>query len=216
MSGIGDIPMPPGFRYKKVYARGRPRHAKTDAFRIRHPRMTLRRRAKLFAPFDALRGFSGAVAAKNVQYERKRVLNEEALAELDRRMRILLALTGNGPLARQNRVRVSVTWYVPCQDPDHEAFGVLGSCQTLTGICLGRTLSHGQPFSLRRRSTILIKSSIVYLFDINTSHSIFFCIITRYFYASTAARASFIFSIFVLIISYSDNPSNPIFTRGFR
>lgn len=138
MSGIGDIPMPPGFRYKKVYARGRPRHAKTDAFRIRHPRMTLRRRAKLFAPFDALRGFSGAVAAKNVQYERKRVLNEEDLAELDRRMRILLALTGTGPLARQNRVRVSVTWYVPCQDPDHEAFGVLGSCQTLTGICLGR------------------------------------------------------------------------------
>lgn len=61
MKNISSIPRPPDFRYKKVEERGRPEHKKTDAFRIRHPQMNLGKRAKIFAPFDALRGFSAAL-----------------------------------------------------------------------------------------------------------------------------------------------------------
>ena len=56
--------MPAGFRYKEIFLRGKPFHAQTDAFRIRHPGMDVGKRAKIFAPFNALRGFNEAVAAK--------------------------------------------------------------------------------------------------------------------------------------------------------
>ena len=83
---IGDIPMPAGFRYREILLKGKPKHDKTDAFRIRHPSMDVGRRAKIFAPFDALRGFNEAVASKDVLYEHKRELNEEDQAELNRRL----------------------------------------------------------------------------------------------------------------------------------
>ena len=35
-----------------------PKHDKTDSFSIKHPAMDLGRRAKIFSPFDALKGFS--------------------------------------------------------------------------------------------------------------------------------------------------------------
>lgn len=135
MSGIGDMPMPAGFRYKKVYARGRPRHGRTDAFLIRHPRMSVKKRAKIFAPFDALRGFNAAVIAKNELYEPRKDLCPEDRAELDRRMAILLALAGSLRLARRNQVRIRVCCYVLCSDVNHEAFGVLGQYRTLEGLC---------------------------------------------------------------------------------
>ena len=77
MATIGDFPMPEDFRYKDVYLKGKPQHSKTDPFRLRHPSMDVRKRAKIFAPFDALKGYNEAVAAKNVLYEDKRELNEE-------------------------------------------------------------------------------------------------------------------------------------------
>ena len=61
MRKVGSVPRPPDFRYDKVEKRGRPVHKKTDAFSIRHPHMDIRKRAKIFAPFDALRGFSVAI-----------------------------------------------------------------------------------------------------------------------------------------------------------
>ena len=61
MKKIGSIPRPPDFRYDKVEERGKPEHEKTDAFSIRHPHMDIGKRAKIFAPFDALRGFSAAL-----------------------------------------------------------------------------------------------------------------------------------------------------------
>ena len=39
MAGLGNTPMPDGFKYGDVFAKGRPRHQKTDPFRIRHPVM---------------------------------------------------------------------------------------------------------------------------------------------------------------------------------
>ena len=132
---IGDIPMPAGFRYKDIFERGKPEHTLTDPFRIKHPSMDVRKRAKIFAPFDALRGFSEAVAAKDIIYEAKRRLNEEDMAELNRRLNILWRLTYNGRYARQNPVKVKVTYYAACTDPESEAYGRLGRYMTLTGIC---------------------------------------------------------------------------------
>lgn len=72
MAGLGNTPMPDGFKYGDVFAKGRPRHQKTDPFGIRHPVMDPEKRAKIFAPFDALRGFSAAIMA-----ETARAMNEE-------------------------------------------------------------------------------------------------------------------------------------------
>ena len=48
--------------------------------------MPASRWAKIFSPFDALKGFNEAVAAKEVQYEYKRELLEDDAAELDRKL----------------------------------------------------------------------------------------------------------------------------------
>ena len=60
--------VPEDFKYKKVYEKGKPVHTADDPFFIRHPKMDPSRRAKLFAPFDALRGFSAAVIAEEERY----------------------------------------------------------------------------------------------------------------------------------------------------
>ena len=61
------------FRYSAVLAKGKPVHEKGDDFYIKHPPMDLSKRAKIFAPFDALKGYSEAIAsveAKNLaRYE---------------------------------------------------------------------------------------------------------------------------------------------------
>ena len=69
MDRIGVMPMPADFRYREVFMKGRPRHERLDAFRIRHPRMDVGRRAKIFAPFDALKGFSEALRAEESRQE---------------------------------------------------------------------------------------------------------------------------------------------------
>ncbi len=50
------------FRYQHVLDKGRPVHDKNDPFFVRHPAMDLGRRAKIFSPFDALKGFGGELA----------------------------------------------------------------------------------------------------------------------------------------------------------
>lgn len=135
MSAIGVMAMPVNFRYREVFLRGKPRHDRCDPFRIRHPSMDRRKRAKIFAPFDALRGFSEAVASKDVLYEDRAALSSEDLDELNRRLEILHGLTYNGRMARANRVEVTVTWYEPCCDENHEAYGIRGRYRTTTGIC---------------------------------------------------------------------------------
>lgn len=57
--------IPPDFRYREVARKGRPVHAPLDAFSIRHPAMPLSRRAKIFSPFDALKGFREAITAED-------------------------------------------------------------------------------------------------------------------------------------------------------
>ena len=55
---INSTVIPSSFRYRKVLEKGKPVHDKNDSFSIRHPAMDLSRRAKIFNPFDALKGFS--------------------------------------------------------------------------------------------------------------------------------------------------------------
>lgn len=69
MSEVGVMAMPANFRYREVFLKGKPRHDRCDPFRIKHPSMDLGKRAKIFAPFDALKGFKEAVAAKDILYE---------------------------------------------------------------------------------------------------------------------------------------------------
>ena len=135
MSDIGELPMPEDFRYRDILSRGKPQHTKTDAFRLRHPSMVIGKRAKIFAPFDALRGFSDAVASKRELYEARREQSEEILEELDRRLGILYELTRGRPPAQRRFPEIAVTVFVPCTDENNEAFGTGGQYCTLTGIC---------------------------------------------------------------------------------
>lgn len=132
---IGAMKMPPDFRYARVLMRGRPKHHRHDDFRLRHPVMAATKRAKLFSPFDALKGFNEAVAAKEVLYEFRRELDESQQEELNRRYNLLHGLTANSRLARKNKPEVIVTHFIPCLDADHAAFGHRGQYVTTTGIC---------------------------------------------------------------------------------
>lgn len=132
---IGAMAMPAGFEYKDVFMRGRPIHKQYDPFRLKHPSMDSGHWAKIFSPFDALDGFDDAVAAKEVLYEFKRELSDEEKEELDRRLGILHRLTWNGKLARENRVAVVITYYVPCTDPNSFSYGNRGRYVTVTGVC---------------------------------------------------------------------------------
>ena len=137
---VGYMPMPAGFAHADIFMRGRPRHglagkAQTyDAFYRKHPPMDAIHRAKIFAPFDALRGFSEAIASKTVLYEEKKVLTEGEREELDRKIRILHSLTANRRLAGENRVCVTITRYVPCSDIQNDAYGRQGRYEPVTGI----------------------------------------------------------------------------------
>ncbi len=132
---IGDIPRPADFPYDSILRRGRPRHPEQSSFRLKHPEMDRGRRAKLFAPFDALAGFDEAVAARDVIYENRREMSGEDEEELDRALRFLHEMTADGRRARRNRISVSVTYFVPCADPGSPAFGIRGQYRTVSGIC---------------------------------------------------------------------------------
>ena len=69
MRAIGVMPMPADFRYREVFLKGRPRHERLDAFRVRQPISYFCRRAKIFAPFDALKGFSEALKEEESRQE---------------------------------------------------------------------------------------------------------------------------------------------------
>jgi hypothetical protein len=135
MYAIGVMPMPANFRYRDVFLKGKPRHDRYDSFRIRHPEMPPAKRAKLFAPFDALRGFDFAILMKNEVYTDRVIMSPEDREELDRRLSILHNLTYNSRIARANRPQVAVTYYEPCSDVNSEAYASQGQYRTVTGIC---------------------------------------------------------------------------------
>jgi len=121
-------------KYRAAFFRDRPAHNLYDEFSIRHPKMCLSQRAKIFSPFAALKGFEEAIDAKLERYVDKRELTEEEQGQLDATLALLLEQTRNRRLARANRVCATVRYYVPCRDENHEAFGLRGTYETVTGL----------------------------------------------------------------------------------
>ena len=62
MNNTTDTGSLSSFRYREVYEKGKPVHEKNDSFSMKHPPMELSKRAKIFSPFDALKGFSDELA----------------------------------------------------------------------------------------------------------------------------------------------------------
>ena len=83
---------------------------------------------------------------KNIEYVEKVYLDESQRTELNRRLVILHGLTRTARLAKQNRVTVTATYYVPCTDQHSFSCGVRGQYRTVTGLArkvdgdLNRTL----------------------------------------------------------------------------
>ena len=67
----GAMSMHSDFKYKTAALRGMPRHNKFDDFSVKHPPMSPARWAKIFAPFDALKGFDEVIAEKAVCSEQE-------------------------------------------------------------------------------------------------------------------------------------------------
>ena len=132
---IGFMEMPSDFKYKSVFLKGKPEHLESDGFSRRHPSMDLVRRAKIFSPFDALKGFGDAVASKDILYTGRPELTEEERADIDRKLNILRELTRNSRIARENRVMATINYFQPCKDENNGAYGSGGQCLTLRGVC---------------------------------------------------------------------------------
>ena len=133
---IGVIRAPIEFRYSETLRSGKPDHKKFDDFYRKHPFMDVSKRAKIFAPFSALKGFYEAISDKEIQYHPKVLLDETAQGELAAIISEPKELTRNSRIARENSIEVTVTYFVPCTDTYHEAYGYRGQILTTTGICM--------------------------------------------------------------------------------
>lgn len=131
---FGNVIFPQDFKYIEVVRKGKPLHKEYDSFYLKHPPMDLSRRAKIFAPFDALKGFNDAVASKEILYQERKELNDEDKRELDIKLNTLYNLTINSRIARENNVQVEVTYFVPCTDINNEAYMLKGKYITTKGI----------------------------------------------------------------------------------
>ena len=129
-----NITIPEGFRYKEVLRRGKPVHEKFDSFSIRHPSMPLEKRAKIFSPFDALKGFDEAISSKNVIYEYRKTLSDEDMQILDQKLCLLRQLTMNSESARDNRIPVEITYFRLLEDTNMQE--EKGSYLTDSGILM--------------------------------------------------------------------------------
>ena len=132
---IGFMKMPADFRYRHVLEKGKPRHDKYSRFRIRHPEIPCSRRAKIFAPFDALKGFNEAISSKNINYTDRPVLSAYQKNILNRKLselqKDILLRSSSG----KTGVDVSVTYFELCTNRENEAYGIRGLIKTVTGCC---------------------------------------------------------------------------------
>ena len=119
--------------YRRALSHGRPKHGRCDDFSLKHPRMQMSQRAKIFSPFAALKGFEEAIDEKIRVYVEKRELNDEEQAALETALARLRELAANLRTAKENQVTARVTWFIPCADENHEAYGRGGSYESYTG-----------------------------------------------------------------------------------
>ena len=136
MTTIGERQMPPVFKYKDTFLRGRPQHQKYDSFWRKHLPMDPRHRAKIFSPFDALDGFDEAITSKTVLYEKKQILSEEEKEILNRKLARLSTLTYNSRVVKANHVKVIIRYFVPCEDRNSEWYGTGGTYESVTGTVM--------------------------------------------------------------------------------
>ena len=130
-----SVILPPGFKYKKAFLAGRPQHKPFDGFYHLHPPMDRIRRAKIFAPFDALDGYAESIDGVNVEYVEKIEISETEKSELNRRFNILRSLTANGTQARKNHIEVNVTYYKSCSNRNRFDWHFIGQYLTESGVC---------------------------------------------------------------------------------
>ena len=148
---IGYMPMPEDFPYKKIMQIGRPKHEKYSDFGIRHPTMSCSRRAKIFAPFDALAGFSDRINKKEALYEPKKVLSEEEKASLGRKLMYLNHLFVKAKYRKIPVPEVTVTFFEPCTDPENDAFGIMGLYKDIKGRLTHMDLEIDRTIIIERR-----------------------------------------------------------------
>ena len=128
---IGYLPMPRDFKYTDVIKRGMP--DKDEYFYMKHPHMPFGKRAKIFSPFAALRGFEEEVESKEVLYVRKKELDTDEYYELNDKLARLHELTRTRRLAREIRPEARIEYYVLCTDKHNEAYNEKGTYQVIEG-----------------------------------------------------------------------------------
>ena len=130
---IGSMEMPADFKYRDIYLHGRPRHQKYDAFWRKHPPMPVSKRAKIFAPFDALAGFNQCIENKRVLYTTKKDLSDSEKAGLNSCLTELAACIRNGRARTRNRPAATIEYFCPCRDENSEWYGKGGTYETISG-----------------------------------------------------------------------------------
>lgn len=81
------------------------------------------RRAKQFAPFDALKGLSEAIARKEKIPTPKRILSEDAIAEINRQLSKL-----------KKGIIVTVVYYCDYEQEYHQLTGAVVKVDTYWGL----------------------------------------------------------------------------------
>ncbi len=155
---IGYMPMPASFAHRSLFLAGRPQHQKYDNFWRRHPPMDRLRRAKIFAPFDALAGFDECIRSKEVLYEQKRSLSECETSDLNEKLCTLRSLTYNSKASGLDRPCATVTYFVPCSDQQNEWYRKGGQYKEVTG-----TVSNVDTVI---RMTITVNDQVISLDDV--------------------------------------------------
>ena len=126
-------------RYEKLLASERPAHDQ-DAFSAKHPPMPREKRAKLFAPFDALTGYNEALDEQEIVWQERVELGEAKRQELDdmlqRLWRLYRERKRGGKWAFEPPV-VTVTYFEEAPGQDGR-----GLYRTLTGAVVKIDLTH--------------------------------------------------------------------------
>ncbi len=92
--------------YSDIIDKKRPEHDNDD-FSIRHPKMDILDRAKIFASFDALRGFDEEIDKENILYAPYIYLSEDEKQLLDQVILII-----DERIEKREEVRGRITYFI--------------------------------------------------------------------------------------------------------
>lgn len=92
--------------YSDIIDKKRPEHDNDD-FSIRHPKMDILDRAKIFASFDALRGFDEEIDKENILYAPYIYLSEDEKQLLDQVILII-----DERIEKREEVRGHITYFI--------------------------------------------------------------------------------------------------------